>query len=52
MKPEETKILADFHTPILADPRQRQEQQREQPAQTKDDNDIREWFRPKMRTRI
>ena len=40
MKPEETKILAD--------PRQRQEQQREQPAQTKDDNDIREWFRPKM----
>jgi hypothetical protein len=49
MKPEETKILADFHKPILADPRQRQEQQREQPAQTKDDNDIREWFRPKMR---
>lgn len=39
MKPEERKILAG--------PRQRQEQQREQTAQTKDDNDIREWFRPK-----
>ena len=35
MNPEETKILAGFHKPILADPRQRQEQQREQPAQTK-----------------
>jgi hypothetical protein len=49
MKPEETKILAGFHKPILADPRQRQEQQREQPAQTKYGNDIREWFRPKVR---
>jgi hypothetical protein len=49
MKPEETKILAGFHKPILADPRQRQEQQREQPAQTKYGNDIREWFRPKPR---
>ena len=49
MKPEETKILADFHKPILADPRQRQEQQREQSAQTQYGNDIREWFRPKIR---
>ena len=49
MKPEETKILAGFHKPTLADSRQRQEQQREQPAQTKHTNDIREWFRPKMR---
>src|SRR4029077_20473641 len=48
-KPEETKILSDFHTPIRADPRQRQEQQREQQAQTQYGNDIREWFRPKMR---
>ncbi len=49
MKPEETKILADFHKRILTDPRQRQEQQREQQAQTKYGNEIREWFRPKMR---
>src|SRR6476660_3992393 len=49
MKPEETKILAGFHKPILADPRQRQEQERDQPAQTKYGNDIREWFRPKRR---
>jgi len=49
MKPEETKIRADFHKRILADPRQWQEQQREQQAQAKDGNEIREWFRPKMR---
>ena len=49
MKPEETKIPADFHKRILTDPRQGQEQQREQQAQTKYGNDIREWFRPKMR---
>src|SRR5947208_13772018 len=49
MKLEETKILAGFHKPILADSRQRQEQQREQSAQTKYGSDIREWFRPKLR---
>ena len=49
MKPEGTKIRAGFHKPILADPRQRQEQQREQPAQTKYGDDVREWFRPKTR---
>jgi hypothetical protein len=49
MKPEGTKILAGFHKPILADSRQREEQQREQPAQTEYGNDIREWFRPKTR---
>ena len=49
MKPEETKILAGFQKPIVAGPRERQEQQREQPSQTKYGNDIREWFRPKMR---
>jgi hypothetical protein len=49
MKPEETMILADFHKRILADPRQRQEQQRKQQAQTNYGNEIREWFRPKIR---
>jgi hypothetical protein len=49
MKLEETKILAGFHKPILADSRQRQEQQRQQSAQTKCGSDIREWFRPKLR---
>ena len=49
MKPEGTKIRAGFHKPILADPRQRQERQREQPAQANYSDDIREWFRPKTR---
>src|SRR4029077_12057979 len=49
MKPEGTKIRTGFQKPILADPRQRQEKQREQPAHAKYDNDSREWFRPKPR---
>ena len=49
MKPEETKIHAGFQKPIVADARERQEQQRERSAQTKYGSDLREWFRPKMR---
>src|SRR5436190_6324417 len=49
MKPEETKAVADSHRPILADARERQEQQREEPAQTEHGDETCEWFRPKTR---
>jgi hypothetical protein len=49
MKPEETKTVAGSHRPILADARERQEQQREELAQTEHGDETSEWFRPKTR---